>query len=284
MSSYRLVLTLALVVCLLLLATTLSNRSSSSGAPLATPAHRLVDEGGARPSRRRRRRRRVADRWTPISETDEAEAEAVNASQPAAALLASTPMPPAAAPGVDPTCHTADHRGYAGDGAAVWGMSFKLTSAAECCAACKVHAAVCGEPQNEGKPWWPSRPDLLCHKLRPKAPHVCQIWTYCPEEQCFAFDIHKHTRGECWLKYQDSDPTRPKDPHFGHTTYPEVMRSAPRKIWPWAVSEEIWPGPMPLYVPWVSGVLAPADAEVVSAPPNDKWRERWCKKHGPCDP
>ena len=84
------------------------------------------------------------------------------------------------------------------------------------------------------------------------------------------------------LKYQDSDPTRPKDPHFGHTTYPEVMRHAPRKIWPWAVKEEVWPGPMPLNVPWTSGVLAPADAKIVSSEPNDRWRERWCKKHGPC--
>ena len=92
--------------------------------------------------------------------------------------------------------------------------------------------------------------------------------------------------GECWLKFQKGDDppfTRPKDPHFGHKVYPEIMRHAPRKIWPWAVDEKIWQGPMPYHVPWMSGVIAPADQQIVSSPPNDKWRERWCQKHGPCD-
>lgn len=109
---------------------------------------------------------------------------------------------------------------------------------------------------------------------------------FCPEERCFAFDIHKHEFGECWLKFQKGDDppyTRPKDPHEGHNTYPEIMRHAPRKIWPWAVAEDIWTGPMPKLVPWMSGVVAPPEAQIVSSPPNDKWRERWCKKHGPCD-
>ena len=44
------------------------------------------------------------------------------------------------------------------------------------------------------------------------------------QERCFAFDIHKHTKGECWLKYQETDATKPKDPHVGHKTYPEVCR------------------------------------------------------------
>ena len=115
---------------------------------------------------------------------------------------------------------------------------------------------------------------------------ACTIWTWCPVERCFAFDIHKHEFGECWLKFQKGDNppyTRPKDPHEGHKVYPEIMRHAPRKIWPWSVKEEIWSGPMPKEVPWMSGVLAPAETQIVSSPPNDKWRERWCAKHGPCD-
>ena len=62
-----------------------------------------------------------------------------------------------------------------------------------------------------------------------------------------------------------------------------VRTRASGKIWPWAVKEEIWEGPMPKYVPWMSGVIAPPDTSIVSSPPNDKWRERWCSKHGPCD-
>ena len=111
---------------------------------------------------------------------------------------------------------------------------------------------------------------------------ACNIWTFCPVERCFAFDIHKHEFGECWLKWQSVNHTHPKDPHEGHKTYPTIMRHAPRKIWPWAVAEDIWTGPMPAEVPWTSGVLAPAGAAIVSAPPDDKWRRRWCEKHGPC--
>lgn len=194
----------------------------------------------------------------------------------------------------DPRCHAAVHTGYAGDGAVVWGLGkpgFHLPDAASCCRACMAHNEICGAPNARGKSWWPERPEMHCGGDRSVA---CTIWTWCPEERCFAFDIHKHEFGECWLKFQKDVPntpnlpntqtiTRPKDPHFGHKTYPEIMRHAPRKIWPWAVSEEIWKGPMPLQVPWMSGVIAPAEALIVSAPPNDRWRERWCAKHGPCD-
>ena len=193
----------------------------------------------------------------------------------------------------DATCHPAEHTGYAGDGAVVWGLGkpgFHLPDAASCCRACQQHNAICGQPGGRGKQWWPekdmygnARTDLHCGGDTSVA---CTIWTWCPVERCFAFDIHKHEFGECWLKFQKGDNppyTRPKDPHEGHKVYPEIMRHAPRKIWPWSVKEEIWSGPMPKEVPWMSGVLAPADTQIVSSPPNDKWRERWCAKHGPCD-
>ena len=60
------------------------------------------------------------------------------------------------------------------------------------------------------------------------------------------------------------------------TTFPEPMRSSPREIWPWAVDKKIWAGGIPEQVPWISGVLAPADATIVSAPADDRWRQRWC--------
>ena len=180
---------------------------------------------------------------------------------------------------LDATCHMRLHSGYAGDGAVVWGGNFKLSSAGECCTACQAHAAVCGKDDSHGKVWWPQRPDMRCGRgLR-----VCSIWTFCPEEQCFAFDVHRHVRGECWLKFQLSDPTRPKDPFEGHINFPEALRSSPRKIWPWAVEKSLWLGHMPTHIPWTSGVLAPANATIVSAEPNDKWRQRWCTKYGPCE-
>ena len=198
----------------------------------------------------------------------------------------STSSQPSSGMRLDARCHAREHTGYAGDGAVVWGMSFKLRDAGECCAACKAHAAVCGVEGAKGKSWWPDTPSMKCGSdLRKK----CTIWTFCPEERCFAFDIHKHGFGECWLKFQSDipppDPTstwRLKDPHFGSQTYPEIMRHAPRKTWPWAVAEDIWPGPMPRFTPWISGALADIGVQVVSAPPNDRWKERWCKKHGPC--
>jgi hypothetical protein len=90
-----------------------------------------------------------------------------------------------------------------------------------------------------------------------------------------------HEFGECWLKQQRANISWPKDPHEGHTTFPRAMRSSPRKVWPWAVDVKIWPGEIPEHVPWISGVLAPADAVVRSAPADDPWRRKWCQKHGP---
>ena len=196
--------------------------------------------------------------------------------------LESPPPPPASSPAlttvIDPTCHPAEHTDYIGERAVVWGMSFHVRDAAECCAACQAHAAACGGAEHAGISWWAPKPELRCGN-NPR----CNMWVFCPEEQCFAFDIHKHTKGECWLKQQSGDVTRPKDPHEGHKRFPQAMRLSPRKTWPWAVEEKIWPGEMPEKVPWISGVLAPAAARIVSAKPDDKWRERWCNKYGPCD-
>lgn len=178
----------------------------------------------------------------------------------------------------DGMCHARPHTDYMGEQAPVWGLGrpgFHLNSAASCCTACQAHAAVCGKPGAAAKSWWPARPELRCgHQPG------CNIWVYCPLKQCFAFDIHVHTQGECWLKYQRANVTAPKDPHEGHQTFPAAMRRSPRKLWPWAVDVSIWSGDIPERVPWISGVLAPAEAVVKSAPADDPWRRRWCEKHG----
>ena len=183
----------------------------------------------------------------------------------------------------DRTCHAKPHAGYAGDGAVVWGLSFRLSSAAECCRACQAHARACGRPGSAAVSWWPDRPRLTCGR----AP-ACTMWSFCPgsseaKNQCFAFDVHKHLRGECWLKQQRGEATRPKDPFFNHTFFPPAMRAADRASWPFAVPSRIWPGPVPERISWTSGVLAPAEKEVISASPNDRWWERWCARHGPCE-
>ena len=190
----------------------------------------------------------------------------------------SAPAVPASLSLLDPICHARAHSGYQGDRAVVWGMSFKVSDTGTCCEACKAHAAACGKAGAADVVWWAARPDLTCGT----APG-CNIWSFCPEPQCFAFNDHRHTFGECWLKQQTIEPTRPRDPFEGHQHFPPQLRRSPRRIWPWAVSVDTWPGPMPERVPWTSGVLAPTSAQVVSAPPGDRWRHRWCQRHGPCD-
>jgi hypothetical protein len=112
------------------------------------------------------------------------------------------PPPPAArapAPAsvADPTCHARLHTDYMGERAPVWGLGkpgFHLADAAECCAACQAHAAVCGKPDSKNKAWWPARPELRCQNNP-----GCNLWVFCPEAQCFAFDIHVHTKVESVL-------------------------------------------------------------------------------------
>ena len=88
----------------------------------------------------------------------------------------------------------------------------------------QAHAAVCGKPDSKNKAWWPARPELRCQNNP-----GCNLWVFCPEEQCFAFDIHVHTKGECWLKQQANNITRPKDPHEGRASMARVpsLFSAP---------------------------------------------------------
>jgi hypothetical protein len=97
------------------------------------------------------------------------------------------------------------------------------------------------------------------------------------DNRCFSFDIHRHWRGECWLKRQ-ADPTRPTVGDDGE--YPPEMRAAPRAIWPWAVEEAIWPWEMPKRVHWTSGVLLPPGSEDVEVVPQEPVNfVRWCDKN-----
>eukprot|EP00900_Chrysochromulina_parva_P012649 jgi/Chrpa1/21385/Chrysochromulina_OHIO_Genome00028078-RA len=246
------------------------------------------DTDGRQLGGRRRRKRTIADARELHNRTDAqlplVETSLRFASTSLSSFVDSTSRPSSGI-ALDELCHAHEHTGYSGDGAAVWGLGFKVRDAGECCAACRAHLATCGVQGGRGKSWWSARPELHCGSPE----QACTIWTFCPEERCFAFDIHKHGFGECWLKFQNGIPPTPrtapwrlKNPHFRGTTYPEIMRHAPRKTWPWPVDEKIWQGPMPKDVPWISGALAEAGVEILSAAPSDRWKERWCKKHGPC--
>lgn len=72
--------------------------------------------------------------------------------------------------------------------------------------------------------------------------HVSALFFLVPFSRCFSFDIHNHSRGECWLKRQ-ADPTKPTV--GDENRYPAKMRVAKREIWPWHVDEKLWPWEMP---------------------------------------
>mmetsp|Transcript_19406 Transcript_19406/g.42030 ORF Transcript_19406/g.42030 Transcript_19406/m.42030 type:complete len:260 (+) Transcript_19406:126-905(+) len=120
-------------------------------------------------------------------------------------------------------CYPEMHADY--DGYAVqWGLGHKTRSAAECCRRCK-----------EFKP--PG-----------DVPHKCNMWIWCgdPSGVCWTMDIHTHTTGDCWLKYQatwdgevDRSKTNLKVNHRGKFT-PEFR--AEHKT-------------SPEYVPWVAGLV-----------------------------
>lgn len=79
-----------------------------------------------------------------------AKATAVASASSGTAAAADTANPLAKA---DPSCNPTLHAGFSG-GSLNWGMSFKVATAAECCAACKAHAEVCTGQGNAGKVYW----------------------------------------------------------------------------------------------------------------------------------
>jgi hypothetical protein len=72
-------------------------------------------------------------------------------------------------------CHTHLHADYAGDMAVVWGMNFRVDSAAACCEACAAHARVCGAADGHGKDFFPGQP----HPCGDKPENTCNMWVYC---------------------------------------------------------------------------------------------------------
>jgi hypothetical protein len=154
----------------------------------------------------------------------------------------------------DASCWPTLHAGYGG-GAFTWGMTFKVETAAACCAACKEHARVCGGPGAEGtvfttREFKGEQTKERCSKSMgsnegDKATvGKCNTWVFCPTPEsqgglCWSNDVWNHTYGECWLKHQ-ANPARP---YAGaYKGYPEAYRKKHRTT--------------PPMVQWMSGVLS----------------------------
>ena len=179
------------------------------------------------------------------------------------------------------SCHARDGRDLSGDAAYVWGMNNIVGSAGECCALCAAHQQACGTQQ---KPAAEYAPGKRCGRGRGK----CNAWVFCSgssipgmEDRCFSYDVHKHHKGECWLKHEANI----SGPVAAGPTLPKALREAPRTTWPWAVSVAIWPGTPPERLEWQSGIVAPMPAPAWKAPKQPGWYTRFCKKvEGGCGP
>lgn len=64
------------------------------------------------------------------------------------------------------------------------------------------------------------------------------------------------------------------------STLPQAMRDAPRRQWPWAVAEHLWPGPPPEKNAWESGIVAATGERAWETVRLPGWHHAFCKKHG----
>ncbi|KAG8464937.1 hypothetical protein KFE25_012300 [Diacronema lutheri] len=179
------------------------------------------------------------------------------------------------------SCH--GRRGFdiSGDAAFVWGLTFHVADEVECCRACAAHRLMCAQPSAQGKPYWRTsagagRPQVArCGH----SSQLCNAFVYCPEERCFSYTPHNHSRHECWLKHE-ANVTHP----IAHgPDFPPQMRAAPRTHWPWAVSNVTWPGAPPERVQWIAGLVLPASERVWVQPRSPSWFVKFCAgPFGPC--
>ncbi|KAL3906238.1 MAG: hypothetical protein SGPRY_010625 [Prymnesium sp.] len=173
--------------------------------------------------------------------------------------------------GANLSCHARDGYDLGGEAAYVWGVRFHVRSAAQCCAACAAHARVCGEEGRRGQVFYrtklpPVRGAWRCSDEK----GGCNGWSFCPGS-----DVPGATNR---LK-RAANVTTP----LAMGSLPRQMREAPRRDWPLAVPEHVWPWAMPSQVSWQAGILAAPDARVwVGTTPPD-WHLKFCNGIlGPC--
>lgn len=133
----------------------------------------------------------------------------------------------------DLVTHLEPHADY--DGLAVfWGINNKKNSAEECAQQCRDH-----------------RPGVIPGPMK-NLP--CNAFAWCGEDVCFEPDAHRHTRGDCWLKFTEGPASPevnmrgafPQNYRQRHPTAPEVVQ-------------------------WHAGVLLPPGVERT----NGTWSPRW---------
>jgi hypothetical protein len=212
------------------------------------------------------------------------------------------------------SCH--GRRGYdiSGDAAFVWGLTWPVEDEVECCRACAAHRIKCAQPESRGTVFWRASVRGLDAKCGKPGGKLCNAFVFCPAGRCFSYTPHNHSRHEwcappvaagvypsrcvpvltdtasssalpalpsarSWLKHE-SNITHP----IAHgPDFPPEMRAAPRKHWPWAVSNVTWPGPVPENVQWIAGLVEPKAEPVWVAPRMPTWFTKFCTgKFGPC--
>jgi hypothetical protein len=51
--------------------------------------------------------------------------------------------------------------------------------------------------------WCPDDVMSVCLSAGPFVDFPCNSFVWCPDEVCFEPDAHKHTKGDCWLKWTE---------------------------------------------------------------------------------
>ena len=122
----------------------------------------------------------------------------------------------------DPTCGEHPHSGRDGS-LLTWGLTFRTSSAQECCDKCKTHSK------------------------------KCNSWTFCGLPVCWGLDTgHNHTFGECWLRRLldvRANNTFRQRGRYTDQWLEQHRHARPgcRRNEPWACS--------PTHVPYTSGAL-----------------------------
>lgn len=299
---------------LLLLGAVLYNETSQWRAPMARRAGILRE--AALPLQKRPRKSRYASAADPDAPDEVLVSKTASPSTPRrlSTTAASSPPPPrtttiakpnanapnfaarvdeeaaALTPSMEGlSCFAREHQDIAGDAAYVWGLSFNVASAAECCAACAAQQSICSQEGARGKVFWTaSQREKTQARCSGNRQGRCNAWVFCPgssdtpgaEDRCFSYTIHNHTKGECWLKHERNISV----PIAAGPSLPSKMRSAPRKDWPWAVAANVWPWPVPEMIAWQAGILtSKAVTDVWRGTELPDWHHKFCRgKHGPC--
>ena len=148
----------------------------------------------------------------------------------------------------DPSC--GEHPHSARDGHVLtWGLSYKTTSAQECCTKCKEHRA------------------------------GCNSWTYCPLPVCWGLDTgHNHTFGECWLRRLKATDVSSAKAWRQRGAYTPEWLHRHRRARPGCKHNEPWTC-SPTHVPYTSGALGgPSYDPAVQYETGGGWGNVWVRE------